>query len=100
MESRHYTNERTEREEIIKKIGVGVAVASFRIDRGHRNGPEIHTITSNAIIIIRNERTNKMITKLIARPKQIERYFDEKTETVIKLMKIAKLHQMEGYNEM
>ena len=76
MESRHYTFERTEREEIIEKIGIGEAVATFRIDRGHINGPELHTITTTGIIIIRNERTNKMITKLIARPKQIERYFD------------------------
>ncbi len=99
MESRHYTFERTEREEIIEKIGIGKAVATFRIDRGHINGPELHTITTTGIIIIRNERTNKMITKLIARPKQIERYFNKKTETVLKLMEIAREHQAKGYNE-
>lgn len=99
MESKHYTNDRIERENKIKEIGIGKAVATFRVDRGHKNGAELHTITTTAIIIIRNERTNKMVTKLIARPKQIERYFDERTETVLELMKIAREHQKKGYNE-
>ena len=99
MESKHYTNDRIARENKIKEIGIGEAVATFRVDRGHRNGAELHTITTTAIIIIRNEKTNKMVTKLIARPRQIERYFDEKTEMVIELMKIAREHQLNGYNE-
>lgn len=100
MESKHYTNDRIERENKIREIGIGEAVATFRVDRGHANGAELHTITTTAIIVIRNERTNKMVTKLIARPGQIERYFDEKTETVIELMKIAREHQLKGYNKM
>lgn len=100
MESKHYREERIERENLIKEIGLGEVVATFRVDRGHKNGAEIHTITTTAIIIVRNERTHKMVTKLIARPKQIERYFDEKTEEVIKLMEIAREHQRKGYNEM
>ena len=100
MISKHYIDERVERENKIKEIGIGEAVATFRVDRGHRNGAELHTITTTAIIIIRNERTNKMVTKLIARPGQIERYFDEKTETVLKLIKIAREHQAKGYNKM
>ena len=49
MTSKHYTEDRQAREEIIKKIGTGEVVASFRVDRGHRNGAEIHKITNTGI---------------------------------------------------
>ena len=74
MTSRHYNRDRVMRERLIKEIGIGKEIATFRVDRGHVNGAELHTITTNGIIVIRNERTNKMITKLIARPNQIKRY--------------------------
>ena len=77
MDSKHYTNDRTKREEIIQKIGIGTVVDSFIVDRGHRNGAEIHQITSTGIIVIYNQRTGKMITKLIARVGQIKRYYPE-----------------------
>lgn len=76
MNSKHYTIDRQARENIIKEfIGYGVKVDSFRVDKGHRNGAEIHEITSTGIINIYNERTHKLITKLIARPAQIKRYY-------------------------
>lgn len=77
MNSKHYSEEREAREAIIKKIGQGEVVASFRVDRGHRNGAEIHKITNTGIILIYNERTGKMITKLIARVGQIRRYYKD-----------------------
>ena len=97
-QSRHYTEDRKAREELINKIGTGKAIATVRVDRGHRNGAELHTITTTGIIIIRNERTNKMITKLIARPGQVRRYFTEITEEVQKVINIAREHQMMNYN--
>lgn len=75
MTSKHYTKDRQRRENIIKLIGLGEVVDAFEIDRGHRNGPEIHEITTTGIINIYNKRTNKLITKLIARPGQIKRYY-------------------------
>ena len=57
-------------------------------------GAELHTITSTGIIIIRNQKTNKMVTKLIARPNQIKRYGIEDK----KLIEIARKHQTLGYN--
>lgn len=75
MTSRHYSEDREAREAIIRQIGMGEVVASFRVDRGHRNGAEIHKITSTGIIVIYNERTGKMVTKLIARVGQIRRYY-------------------------
>ena len=100
MVSKHYIKDRVAREKMIAQIGIGKAVATFRVDRGHPNGAELHTITSTGIIVIRNEKTNTLVTKLIARPKQIERYFDNKdSEIVKKLVLIARVHQEKGYNK-
>ena len=99
MYSSHYVKERIEREKILQKIGVGQDVATFTIDRHHPNGPELHTITTTGIIIIRNEHTNKIVTKLIARPGQIRRYFVEITPEIQKIINIAYLHQKMYYNE-
>ena len=98
MNSRHYNEDRRSREELISKIGLGEAIVTVRVDRNHPKGPELHTITSTGIIVIRNERTHKIITKLIARPGQIRRYFDEVPENLTKIIEIAKIHQEMRYN--
>ena len=97
--SRHYNQDRIEREEKIREIGIGKEVATFRVDRHHLNGAELHTITTTGIIIIKNERTGKLITKLIAKPVQIARYFDEITPEIEKIMAIAEEHKRKGYNK-
>ena len=43
------------------------------VNKGHKNGNEIHIIYNNGIITVYNERTCKFITVLIARATQIER---------------------------
>lgn len=94
MTSRHYNRDRIIREKLIKEIGLGKEIATVRVDRGHKDGAELHTITTTGIIIIRNERTHKMVTKLIARPNQIKRYgINDK-----KVLEIAREHQTLGYN--
>ena len=100
MTSKHYTRDREVREAIIRQIGLGEEVITKEVDRGHPNGAELHTVTTTGIIIIRNKRTNKMITKLIARPSQISRYFDTETKEVRELKRIAQMHKELGYNEM
>lgn len=97
MDSRHYMNDREAREALIKKISEGKIIKSVRVDRGHKNGAEIHHITDNAIVIIENERTKRMITKLIARPGQIARYY-EQGKAPKELMRIAREHQANNYN--
>lgn len=77
MTSKHYTEDRRDREIRINLIGMGQTVASFTVDKGHKNGPEIHEISDTGIITIYNKRTHKLITKLIARPGQIKRYYAE-----------------------
>ncbi len=94
MTSKHYTDDRKIREELIQRIGLGKEIGTFRVDKGHPNGAELHTVTDTGIIIIRNERTHKMVTKLIARPNQIKRYGIKDKN----LIEIARKHQILGYN--
>lgn len=69
MTSEHYNQDRDWREYLISTvIGEGNIVDSFVVDKGHRNGPEIHSVTDTGIIIIYNKKSGKMVTKLIARP--------------------------------
>ena len=77
MLSAHYQNDRLIREKMIQHIGEGKVVRTVRWDRGHPNGAELHRITDTGIIIIYNERTLKLVTKIIARPNQIRRYWKD-----------------------
>lgn len=97
MTSKHYSTDRQERENLIRQIGTGTLVKKVRVDRGHSNGAEIHEITSTGIIVIYNERTGKMITKLIARPGQIKRYWEE-GKAPKNLVKLAYEHTTKNYN--
>ena len=99
MESKHWTQERTGRNALINLVGEGRVFARFEVDRGHRNGPEVHTITANAIIIITNKATGKLITKLVARPEQIKRYY-KNGQAPQSLIWAARKNLEKGYNEM
>jgi len=98
MTSVHFTRDRQDRETLIKEIGSGKVVKRVVVDRGHRNGPEIHEITDNAIVNIYNQRTKKLITKLIARPNQIRRYYEE-GKAPKEILDKAYEHMKKGYNE-
>lgn len=97
MTSKHYMEDRAQRENLIKEIGYGKTIKTVVVDKGHKNGPEIHKISDTGIVTIYNERTGKMITKLIARPAQIRRYYEDGNapENVLKL---AREHQKMNYN--
>lgn len=94
----HFSRDRQDRENLIKQIGEGRVIKTVEVDKGHPNGPEIHKITDNAIVVIYNKRTGRLITKLIARPNQIRRYFEE-GKAPKELIKKAKEHQSKRYNE-
>lgn len=99
MMSNHYKLDRQTRENLIAQIGYGTIIKSVVIDRGHQNGAEIHEISDTGIITIYNERTHKMITKLIARPGQIKRYFEGNENKAPKyLLNLAREHQQMAYN--
>lgn len=72
---------------------------SFVVDRGHPNGAEIHSVTDTGIIVVHNQRTGKMVTKLIARPGQVKRYYDAEGRNAPQgILSIAKEHLKKGYN--
>ena len=100
MYSSHYVKDRIARENLIKQIGIGTAVATVRIDRGHPAGPELHTLTTTGIIVIHNEATGKLVTKLIARPGQIRRYYTNGSQPPQKVIDLARDHQRLFYNYM
>ena len=76
-------------EESAKVIKIAV------VDKGHKNGNEIHVILNNGIIKVYNARTRKFITVLIARVPQIERYNVKVTKA---MRKKINLHIKQGYN--
>jgi len=97
MNSLHWTEERKERDQLIKHISWNYEVKRVIIDKNHRNGKEVHVITDTGLVYIFNQRTGKRITVLIARPGQLKRYWgDEKVP--VKLMNIAREHANKGYN--
>lgn len=95
MTTRHYTADRSAREQFIQSIGEGKVILKKVVDKGHPNGAEIHCITDNGIIIVYNERTKRLVTKLIARPAQLQRYFKVVPK---ELYAKACEHQRLGYN--
>ena len=100
MNSRHYTKDRQNREAIITQIGEGTVIKEVVVDRGHRNGPEVHKITDTVLILVYNQRSGKLVTKLIARPAQILRYYKENEPKPTKVVELARVHTKLKYNEM
>lgn len=99
MVSNHYTYQRQAREQAIQKIGYGKPYATFIVDRHHPHGLERHVISTTGIIEVYAVRTNDLITKLIARPAQIRRYFKD-GEAPEDIIELARRHQIEGLNEL
>ena len=65
------------------------------VNKGHKNGNEIHVILNNGIIKVYNARTHKFITVLIAQVPQIERYNIKVTKT---MQSKIESHIAKGYN--
>lgn len=65
------------------------------VNKGHKNGNEIHLVYNNGVVKIYNEHTRKFITVLIARVPQIERYKVKVTKT---MQNKIKSHIAKGYN--
>lgn len=72
----HYALERQNRFQYIKEhIGFGKIRDEFEVDNNHPNGVEIHKITSTAIVLVFNKRTEKLVTVFVAKPNRIKRYY-------------------------
>ena len=65
------------------------------VNKGHKNGNEIHTVYNNGVVKIYNANSRRFITVLIARVPQIERYKIKVTRT---MRKKINLHIKQGYN--
>ncbi len=65
------------------------------VDKGHKDGNEIHVIYNNGIIKEYNANTHKFITVLIARVPQVTRYQIKVTKTMCKKIES---HVAKGYN--
>ena len=76
-------------EESAKVIRIAV------VNKGHKNGNEIHIVYNNGVVKIYNANSRRFITVLIARVPQIERYKVKITKTMRK--KIVS-HIKQGYN--
>ena len=64
-------------------------------DTGHKNGLEVHVVYNNGVVFVYNMKTRKLITVLIARAPQIERYNIVVTKT---MKQKIKSHIKQGYN--
>ena len=98
-DSKHYNGDRQLRETIIRAIGYGHTIKSKLVDRGHKNGPEIHEVSDTGIVTIYNAATHKMVTRLIARPAQIVRYFERGERVPEETMAKARHHEAMKWNE-
>lgn len=102
MTSKHYDRRRYKRQKFIDKHinGDGNVIDSFVVDKGHKDGAEIHSITDTGLIIIHNKESGKLVTKLIARPEQIKRYYKGLEKRPPKwLLDLAEWHKSLGYNK-
>ena len=100
IQTNHYKNKRYGREQFISRhIGDGKVIDEFVVDKGHANGLERHCVTDTGLIIIYNLNSGKLVTKLIARPNQIKRYyFDIDKEPPASLLRLAEWHESLHYN--
>lgn len=67
------------------KLTVGI----YQVDRNHENGDEIHVLLRNAIVLVFNLRTRKLVTALALRPKQLEKYLEFVGNSEIRAQLIA-----------
>ena len=89
---------RSKRLQIAERLIIEESAKVIRIavvNKGHKNGNEIHLVYNNGVVKIYNANSRKFITVLIARVPQIERYKIKVTKTMRK--KIS-LHIKQGYN--
>ena len=55
-------------------IGFGMVADAFMVDNGKR-GMEEHYVTTSGVIVVRKSDTKKATSIMVAKPKQIERYY-------------------------
>ena len=98
-ETKHIA-ERTKRIALVERLLINENAkpcGAYIINKGHRDGYEIHVIYNNGIIRIYNQKTGRHITDLIARIPQVERYGIKVTKT---MRRKIRTHMKAGMNSM
>lgn len=98
-ETKHIS-ERTKRITLVERLLItekAKPCGAYIVNKGHKNGNEIHVLYNNGIIRIYNGKTKKHITDLIARVPHMERYGINVTKTMKRKIKI---HIEAGMNHM
>lgn len=97
--SKHYQNERSERERFIQEnIGLGDEIYSFEYN--YNGATQIHKLTDTGIINVYGRDGERLITRLVARPQQIKRLFEARGERAPRdLVRLADEHARKNFNE-
>lgn len=80
--SYHAREDRKARFELVEKLDQKPIIdKAFIVDRGHRNGKEIHCVSKQGIIYVLNLRKylrndNSLVTAMVARPRQVTRLYE------------------------
>lgn len=101
-QTNHYKNKRYKREKFINKYlcGDGKIIDSFIVDKGHKNGLEKHCVTDTGLIIVFNLESQKLVTKLIARPNQVKKLYQSVGKKAPRwLLDLCYWHNTLNYNK-
>lgn len=77
----------------------------FLVDKGHKDGKELHCVTKKGIIFILNEEKyknndNALITALIGRPNQVARLYEDcNLKAPENILDRCRSYQAQGLNE-
>lgn len=72
-------------------------LAYYEVDKGHRNGLEVHCLQEDGSILIYNKNTERFITVFLSRPGQLDKYVSddlkrENQEAVNRMYECAELN--------
>lgn len=81
--SRHYETQRNDRNLLIGFIGEGKVIYETTCFDKKRNKNFRYQITDNAILKVLDEKDDYLITKMVARPSRILRYWKDAPEWLI-----------------
>lgn len=84
--SKHYTNDRTEREAYIKKVGIGEVVYRRTIFDESRGRKFVYEVTTTAMVIVRAyDDQNLIITQYPARPSRIKKIWENPDPEILRI---------------
>lgn len=95
----HYQTERSERERFINEF-IGLGEEQYAFEYPYNGTTQIHKITTTGIVNVYDRTGERLITRLVARPQQIRRYFEANGRRApASLVDLARKHAYQGYNE-